>query len=318
MVRQRVKFSPKSKFTIIFHRKLAAILFVAALGSVSSQGITLECEYYVTFFEEYACILEFIENLDPTAPVTFTGTHIGERTNDDVDVVYIGDSNTPFIMPEIFTAFPNFYELEILWSNLQSISLPPNTNMEALVLLDNNVTHIESGTFAGQDALWFLFMAYNNIHTIDENAFEGLSDLLALVLIGNEISEIAPTTFHPLTEIAIIDMEDNRLTSIGPEVFAENRFVNNIYLEYNNINEISPQFVANSRESLFFINLSGNRCVSNSFYLYEDTLWDIMIGNLQTCFNNFPGTVPEVRRISMEFTGNLAIFDDFGNILARV
>jgi Leucine rich repeat len=304
------------KYFFNFYRKFSVICFLALCGYSVSQEVTLECEFFVTFFDEYACILENIENVDPTATVVFSGTHVGDRTNEDVEIVYIGDSNTPFIMPEIFTTFPNVYDFEVVSSNLQSLNFPSNNRLEVMLIVDNNVTRIESGDFAGLDELWILFMLYNNIQEIDETAFEGLENLLALVLIGNGITEIAPRTFHPLENVELIDLENNRLTSVGPETFSENRMATNIYLEFNSINEISPQFSENLRDSLFYLNLASNRCVSESFIFVEDD-WDVVDETLQNCFNNFPGTVPELRQSSMNFTGNIQIFDEFGNILAR-
>lgn len=45
----------------------------------------------------------------------------------------------------------------------------------------------------------------------------------------------------------------------------------------------------------------------------------IVLNNALTlCIDNFRGERRETRRITLEFQGPLALFDEFGNILARI
>lgn len=90
-------------------RKFLVLLFVAA--SVA-QDITLTCNFGI-FFDEYFCTLGGIEVLDPEANIIITGNHMENMTNDDVEVVRIVASNTPFVINAIFDVFPNLLELNI-------------------------------------------------------------------------------------------------------------------------------------------------------------------------------------------------------------
>lgn len=90
-------------------RKFLVLLFAA---SSVAQDITLTCNFAI-FFDEYFCTLGGIEVLDPEANVIITGNHFEDLTNEDVEVVRIVASNTPFIINQIFEAFPNLLELNI-------------------------------------------------------------------------------------------------------------------------------------------------------------------------------------------------------------
>lgn len=80
--------------------------------------IVLECEFYVDVYGDYSCRLSGIEVTNQFVNVTFTGEHMGNRSDSDVRVVEIVDSNTPFIINELATAFPNAYEWYISSSNV--------------------------------------------------------------------------------------------------------------------------------------------------------------------------------------------------------
>lgn len=240
------------------------------------------------------------------------------RSNADVEVLIIVQSNTPFMIQQIFTTFTNIAEILIESSNLQSISIPNTVQLTWVELYNNNIARIDSDSFRGQQKLQYFYGDNNNIREIAEDAFEGLIELQVVSLINNRISNLAPKTLQPLTKVFRIDLERNYITSIDENVFSNNLNLESIFLEFNQIREIHPQFAANLRDKLAFINLNGNQCVRRIFTLASDESWRLMNVALQTCFNNFHGTVPEDRSAKIEFTGNLSIFDEFGNLIARV
>lgn len=289
---------------------------VATFGSVLSQDLTLDCQFTVSVYNEYACILSGIDVPDPSQNVTFGGNHVENRTNEDVEVVIIFFSNTPFIIPEIFTTFPNINELDIEFSGLESINIPNNTKLIWLDIFGNEVTSVESDSLKTQPELTFCFLSYNYISAIAEDAFEGISNAILLEIIENEIEQIEPETFHPLINAVVIDLEGNLLRRVD-DFFSRNRMLTNLYLEYNQIEEIHPRFTANL-DNLRVVYLNGNECVSRYFYLYGELELTIMNVMLRDCFLNYNGTVSEGKSIGMEFRGPLRIFDEFNNLIGSV
>lgn len=281
-----------------------------------SQDITLNCQFVVSF-GDYGCILSEITVLDPTQTVIIGGQHVGNRTNDDVNVVLIYSSNTPFIIPEIFSTFPNTVELEIDFCNLQSIKIPDTVRLEWLDVFGNDIERIDSDAFTNQTSLAYLFLTLNGIQEIDENAFEGLSDLLILQFAINDVEQLEPRTFRPLPNLLVLDLEANFLRSIG-DIFSENRNLQNLYLEYNGIEEIHPRFNVNLRNSLQVTYLYLNVCVNRGFYLDSEVEWGIMNSFLRSCFLNFNRTTSDEKDYGMEIHGPLRIYDEFENLIGSV
>lgn len=298
-------------------RKFGLILLLAAFGATTAQNVEVACVFQWTIFTEYSCRLENITVLDPAATVVFVGEHLLEMTNADVEVVQIRNSNTPFMIPEMFTSFPNMFELDIQSSNLESIDIPSSVQLIWLIIYQNNIQHITGGSIRGQERISYLELMSNRIETIDEDAFADLGTLNSLVLINNQLTEIQGTTLHNLTRLSYLDFERNNLTRISEQTFSRNTNLYSLYLEFNQISAIHPRF-ASELTNLRFINLIGNECINRSFPLQDERGWMDMNAALQTCYNSYNGTVPELRTITMQFTGNLAIFDEFGNIIARI
>ena len=294
------------------------MLFIVVFSAASSQQITLNCSFFIAQFINYGCDLMHIEVLDQSSTVSFAGDHLSGRNNTDVNYVRIRDSNTPFMIQEIFTTFSNIMRLEIFNSNLTSISIPESVQLNWLALNGNNITRIERDSLSNQSNLGYFNLAANNIEHIDEEAFKGLSSVDSFVMNNNRIRELAPRTFHPLSYVMSMDLAGNLLTRISEGLFSNNINLLHIYLEHNQINEIHPRFADNLRESLRFINLLDNICVDVGFTFYDDNAWSLMNKELTTCFNNFNVTTPGRRRITMEFEGPLSLFDEDGNLIIAV
>lgn len=234
------------------------LLLITALSAVSSQAIAINCDFRLNFFYEYVCQFVGIEVSDPSFVVVIAGEHMEGRTDADVEVVVIKDSNTPFIIPQIFTSFPNVIELEIIRSKLESINIPETVQLEFLTIVGNNIPKLRNNSFSGQHNLLFLELAANNIEEIEDNAFVGLPALVGIDMIGNLITAIGKV-LHPLVNLGYVDFEQNLLTRIEDESFSTNQNLRTIYFEYNQINEISPRFASSLRETLGYVNLIGNR-----------------------------------------------------------
>jgi len=297
--------------------KFSLLLLIAGLCAVSSQDLELECSFSASFIH-YECELNQIEVLDPALNVVFVGNHLDGRTHENVTYVRINNSNTPFIIQQIFTTFFNIVRFEIFGSNLESISIPPSIQLNWIAIGGNNISRIERDSVSNQTLLGYFNLASNNIEHIDEDAFEGLTSVDSFVFFNNRIRALAPRTFHPLSYVMSIDLEGNLLTRIDEELFANSPNLMFIYLERNQINEIHPRFADNLRGSLRYINLSENVCVGRDFALYEEEDWSSLDEGLTTCFDNFNATQPARRRITMEFEGPLSLFDENGNLIITV
>lgn len=265
------------------------------------------------------CTLNGIEVLDPEANVIIGGTHVEGYSDELVDVVDVVNSNTPFIIQQIFTTFPRMNELDIVNSQLETINIPSTGSgiFAWLFIFNNNVSRIDADSF-GENDYFFVFLVQNQIQEIHEDAFTHFGGVFSLALVNNLITEVRPRTLQPLRSAAVIDFERNRLQRIGEDMFSGNTNLQVAYLEYNQISAISPRFTSAIRNHLRFVNIFGNQCASRSFNLNDDFDWAILNNVLRTCYNNFLGVVGTEREVTMRFTGSLVLFDEWGNLIASV
>lgn len=298
-------------FELVDGRK--SIFILVSLGFISAQEpITVNCVYFI-FQSEYTCLLEGIEVTTPGSNVTFAGVHLEGRTEADVEVVLIEYSNTPFMIPQLFTTFPNINELVIEFSNLQSIDVPDTVRLEYLVLFYNNVTKLESGTLRNQSRLTYLEVIHNNIQEIEEDFFNDIPNTYYVELTNNRLTALAPRTFASLRYVIYIDLKDNQLATLEADLFSSNGILRSLYLERNQISEIHNDFVNSLPINLSFVNLSLNLCVNGVFQLGNGESRRLANHALNQCFRNFHRISAELKSITMQIPPNVKFYDEFGN-----
>lgn len=302
-------------FLNISNRIITLVIVFAALTVSAQVEVEFSCTFYLSPNQEYVCILEEIELTDPNTRVTFIGEHIDNRTNEDVTNVQISFSNTPFLIPEIFTTFTNMRDLGIFFAMLQFLSpIPDTVQLNRILLSGNRISRIENNTFTTQPNLQSLEFVISGIEEVEEGAFIGLENCTTLALMINSISELHSRTFHPLINARAIDLRGNRLEIIQDELFSQNSKLEILLLEDNRINAISPRFTAAFIGSLEFAFLSRNPCIDRNFYLEDDYGIIFMHSNLRRCYNNFIGTNEgDSQTVQLHMRGSLTINDEFGN-----
>ena len=254
---------------------------------------------------------------DPLANVTIGGDHVGNRTNADVDILQIYNSNTPFIIRELFEAFTNINEFDIESSNLQSLEIPEVVQLEYLTCFRNNITVLTANSFRNQRSLWLVEMPINNIQRIDEGVFATAPDLEVLILRYNNIGAIPHGTFTNNRWLLYVDFESNALIRLDAEIFMASPYLMFIFLEFNQIQAVSPHFVSTLPMFAEVVQMEGNVCVSHDFLVFNTDLRMIMNNALSQCFRNFNGITSERRSVTIEFTGSLTLTDEFGNIVGQ-
>lgn len=286
------------------------------MSSQEVDDVIVECTYGITEYNEYECLLEGVLVTDPTANVTFSGVHLENKTEADVLVVFIRNSNTPFMIPQLFTTFPNMVDLEIESSNLQSIDVPASVRLQYLILYRNTIMRLESGSIQDQTDLYLFEATGNYIHEIDEDFFEGMPNTFFVDLSSNHIQALAPSTFTPLRNVVVLDFYQNALTSLGDELFISNSILLLIYFGRNQISEVHHDFVRNLPSSLQGFEMTQNLCVDRSFSLTSPD--DLMIINnaLNQCFRNF-NRISGDRNIAMQVQSGMTFQDEFGNNIFR-
>lgn len=297
--------------------KLFIFALLSCLGPTAWAQVELECDYYLNPYDEYSCQLVGIEVPTRETEVIFTGRHLPDYNETDVAVITIIFSDTPFIIPSIYTTFPNIIELNIEFSNLVEIDpIPEHIRLEYFIAYFNEIPVIRNETFATQsESLVYVELMLNGLEMLEENAFIGGENTVLLALRYNNLQEIHPRAFWPLTSVSLIDAGFNDLVRIEDDVFSQCQQLTSLNLEQNSLSEISPRFANGIRESLFIFNLGYNPCVDRTFILNEAVMWAFMHNTLQECYGNFVGDEQQTRSITIEFRGSLRLYDEDGNIV---
>lgn len=263
-----------------YNRKLS--IFVIFLAAVSAQDEIEDYPVQCTFalnFRGYTCVLRNLELVFPNINIVFEGEHLDNRTDDDVLDVEFQDSMVTFIIPSMFTQFPNLRYLEYYRTSLSYLTFPNITNnLREILIYDGMINRIENETFIYSPDLIRLDIRRSQVREIDEFAFAGLDNLLTLMLVGNQITEIPRRALHDIPRATWIDFERNNLTRIHAESFAESRALRNLYLEYNQITHVEGTFTEAFLENIFIINMYNNLCASRSFVCILNSLLHSWLG----------------------------------------
>lgn len=300
------------------HRKFLFLSLIALVAVSAEEFVELECEYLAAESGQYVCILEGVEVRSRETHVNFTGEHLPGYTEEDVVAVAVILSDMRFIVPEIYTTFPNIIELDFAFAGLQEIDpLPELPNLMAFICFGNDISVIQSNTFANTRSLILLDLELNNINVVEPDAFEGLNDVLVLAMMFNNFTTNLPDQLlWPLTSAIIIDLGDNGIQVIGEGFFERNTELVALGLGLNNIDRIAPTFFGPLSQNLILADFTGNVCVGREFEITDDAVVSFLHASLRQCYNNFLGVRKnETNSVFFEYTGSLRLFDDFGNMI---
>lgn len=299
-----------SKSTLIF----TAILAVLS-SATQAQVFNVPCDFQeIGLMLTYTCVIENVTIPDnEDLEIVFGGQHLQGRDDSQVERVHIWFSSIPFVLSQVFTAFPN---LEVLNQGTNLTRIQPNAFANASSLLEfytysgPQLTTIEANAFAGAPRLNFLQIRDCGIQTIDENAFSGLSQLVDLFLQNLEIRELPVDVFRPLESVEVIYLNNNLLESLQGRLFEANPHLFGINLSYNRINAIERNFIDN-KQALERLEFRENLCADDVWDTWsEGVTLDTMRDGLRTCFDNFEGDVPKI--FSMQLRGSMTIRDQNG------
>lgn len=292
------------------------LLLLAIIDIVSAQDQEIRCDFQV-IEDDYYCLLLEIEVTDPTANLIITGEHADGRSDEDVDTVQIQRSTTPFLIPEIFTTFPNLKTLFVSYSGLESVSrIPDSVQLHHIMLIGNNITRLVNNTFESQSELRNLEIILSELEEVEEDAFVGLEALEVFAILYNRVGHLSERTFHPLINVNAIDLRANLIERIPDELFATNTNLETLLLEQNQISAISPRFLQPIRASLQTIHFFQNNCIDRGFELKNDAVWSFLTAALSDCFSNWLQLGrDDVRESRVNFRGRMRINDGFGNLV---
>ena len=260
----------------------------------------------------YGCHLRDLKLYDRNRQITVDGFHISPNTNNDVRFLRIELSHTPFIIRELFAAFPNLQGLEIMFSDLSEIdsgSFVNAHNLRYINIRNNPLRRLEANIFQNVTSLEQLLLWWNvELDYISENAFTGLENLRELQVISSKVPYILPRTFRPLFALQILEVTQTKLEYIDSRWFSTNRQLAELKMNSNSINALHRSLLDLPQLTSLF--LQGNTCVSNIFFISDSISRENARNALLPCFDNYP---TRKRRFVLDVEGDVTFINDSGN-----
>ena len=264
----------------------------------------------------YSCWILFYDltELSQTSGFKIIGNHKSNRTNDDVVNIKITNSKIPFIIKELFVAFPNALAFEMNDAGLEKINpddFKNAGNVELVYLTNNHIDSIPAHGFTGLKNMNEMLLLSSHVSRIHEDAFVGCYSMVTLWLFSNPIKVLQPNLFYPMTKLVALHVIQSEIERLDGRLFRNNLELQSITFQDSNISSIESN-IFNNLDKVNLINLFRNPCVDRIFIMNEVINIDVVKAGLSQCFDNFE---PKVTRITMEFTGPLKLYDEKGNVI---
>lgn len=170
----------------------------------------------------YVCELENLKLIQEDDQLRFTGTQLGQNTNEDVTCLHIKSSSQVHIVPSenIFNFFTNLVKLVMKKVGVQKVD--PIINCYPLELIDlseNQITSLDAGVFIECEALEILDLSSNEIVKIHENSLSSLGALQELDLSHNKIGRISRKTIKPMKNLRKLSLQSNSIKELAHDTF---------------------------------------------------------------------------------------------------
>jgi Leucine-rich repeat (LRR) protein len=301
------------------HSAIFFILCAIRLSfAVKTQTVNIDCDFVVSG-GDYICRLCLVEVNDvENQKIVIRGRHEKDRNDDDVTMVMLFNSATPFVMTQIFTSFSSVKNVIFHNSGIERIqrdALANARSLQQLTITSNpRLKVIPAGAFQGASELTHLVLGGNQIELISLVAFNGLTSLRFLFLSQNRIRFLPLNTFRPLISLQHLVISLNLIDSIDGRLFINNNQLKSLDISANNINGIEKTAL-DRLTNLQKFDARSNKCI-NRMWLFPSEL-DKVQEHLKFCFENFIG-LPEERSLKMEIRGTITIQDEYGNEIVRL
>ncbi|XP_054162721.1 slit homolog 3 protein-like, partial [Oppia nitens] len=142
--------------------------------------------------------------------------------------------------------------------------------LKSLSIASNSLQVLKAKSLIHLPALESLFLDRNRLITIEDNAFDGLKSLKEIDLRLNDISVISWTTFNGLPSLKNLDLSRNRLKTIPENVFIGAPLLRELNLNRNLIESIDEKAFRNTSHLMSLL-LSVNKLKHLSSLTFKES-----------------------------------------------
>lgn len=184
---------------------------------IYGHGITLECDFAMLrhyWGEMYTCLARnLITRHHYDYVVNATGDHITDKTDRDVQAVYILGQRTPYIPYNLTMPFGGSVRaLRIESSGLRFVNrtMKYEGELEFIHFENNLIDYVPAWAFRNMSSITWLSLRNNNIRYLDSTLFRGMKKLKRFSVSNNLIEVIPSGLFHETPALEEIYFYNNR------------------------------------------------------------------------------------------------------------
>lgn len=179
------------------------------------------CTYMEDEIRGYVCEISNFRYYYESERIRFSGQQQSGKYNENVDYLYIHDSQAQYIpFEQIMYYFINLRRLEIRRSNVHQLTpLINGYSLEMVTLTHNGIQSLDAGLFVECSALEILDLSNNEISKIHENAFGSLKSIMDVNLSHNQIKYLTRKIVKPLRNTRKLNLRANNLKDLPHDIF---------------------------------------------------------------------------------------------------
>lgn len=164
---------------------------------------------------------------------------------DEIQVITFNDCKSPE-MPITLNEYKNLRKLDISSWGLEQLPynlLISNTQLEIIVIANNNLTNIPVEFLAKTSNLIEMDFSFNRIAQLDPLLFENTRKLKTIYFSYNEIESLTTQIFFNLFDLEYLDFSYNRIKTIDQDLLMDNKKLKALLLNNNQVKQLSCEFL---------------------------------------------------------------------------
>lgn len=150
--------------------------------------------------------------------------------------------------------------------NLKSVPTNLSSHITKLVLANNSIDTLKSGSFENYKNLKILHLGGNQITRIETGAFVGLNKLKFLMLMRNNISDTFRGMFQTLENVDWLDLKRNKLKVLDVRILHDLPSLRVLDLSYNHLSMRETSFPLH--RNLYWLDLRNNEISKVNRYTF--------------------------------------------------
>lgn len=204
-------------------------MLIVSIFTDTSIAVILDCDFdfcATNYGTSYACLATYVKtSLEERRITQVRGSHADEKTNADVEEVFIWKQFCPYLPLDLKTHFPNLQVLYIMESQVQNLIDGDLDNLSGLKIFDvshNPIEELSRDFFKGQKSIEVISFYNCHLKVIHPEALDQLTNLKKAHFEANVCIDFFCANVTSIEDLKA-DIKQNCTTALyGDKIFHKN------------------------------------------------------------------------------------------------